>query len=84
MIDVGVVGVPDAVLGERVGAVVVADGDLRPEEVVAHCAGRLSGYKTPELVTFADELPETVLGKPDRAALRVLLAGVGPVTRPPA
>lgn len=84
VLDVGVVGVPDDVLGERVGAVVVADGDLGPEEVVAHCAGRLSGYKTPELVAFADELPETVLGKPDRAALRRLLAGAGTVTRPPA
>ena len=38
VVDVGVVGVPDAGLGERVGAVVVTAGPVDPGELVAHGA----------------------------------------------
>jgi len=72
--DVAVVGVVDLELGERVGAVVVVSGPVTPAELVAHCSGRLSTYKAPEFVEFVDELPVSVLGKLDRAALRAQLS----------
>jgi len=76
--EAGVVGVPDPVLGERVGAVVVVDGQVTTAELTAHCASRLATFKVPDYVGFADELPLTVLGKLDRRSLIGLLDTAGP------
>jgi long-chain acyl-CoA synthetase len=81
VIDVGVVGVPDPELGERVGAVVVASAPVSAGDLVDHCQGRLATYKVPELVVFADDLPISVLGKLDRTALRALLGDAPRVSR---
>lgn len=82
VVDVGVVGVPDPDLGERVGAVVVTDGTVSAAGLIGHASAYLAGYKVPELVVFVDELPVTALGKPDRPALRARLAGATPAPRP--
>ncbi len=74
VIDVGVVGVPDSDLGERVGAVVVSDQEIRPEVLIQYCSLHLASYKVPEFVVFTDDLPISALGKLDRKALRSLLA----------
>ena len=80
--DVGVVGVPDPELGERVGAVAVTDGSVDAEDLVAYCRGRLATYKAPEFMVFADDLPISVLGKLNRPALRELLADAPQLSRP--
>ncbi len=80
--DVGVVGITDAELGERVGAVVVTSGSVTAEVLVEHCTTRLATYKVPEYLRVADELPFTVLGKLDRKALRTLLDGAPRLDRP--
>jgi len=51
--------------GEAVVAtVVLRDGGVAaPEELRAHCAARLAGFKVPKVVEFADELPRTASGK---------------------
>ena len=69
VVEAAVVGVPDAELGERVGAVVVVCAPVTADELTAHCATRLASYKLPEYLGFADELPMTVLGKLDRRSL---------------
>jgi long-chain acyl-CoA synthetase len=81
VIDVGVVGVPDTDLGERVGAVVVASEPVAAESLVGHCTSRLATYKVPEYLVFAPELPFTALGKLDRKALRALLRDAPAIRR---
>jgi len=51
--------------GEAVVAtVVLRDGGVAaPEELRAHCAARLAGFKVPKEVEFADVLPRTGSGK---------------------
>jgi long-chain acyl-CoA synthetase len=69
-----VVGLPDAVSGERVKAYVVAkDGEtVTPEELEAWCRDPtqgLTGYRIPKEWEFRDQLPETLIGKVLRRVL---------------
>jgi acyl-CoA synthetase (AMP-forming)/AMP-acid ligase II len=60
--DVAVVGIPDATWGEIVCAVVVVRaGHHAPdvEQLRAHCAGRLAGFKQPRRVEVAETIPRT-------------------------
>jgi cyclohexanecarboxylate-CoA ligase len=68
-----VVGEPDARLGERVCAFVVASApfDLAACRAWFEKQG-VAVFKTPERVVQLDELPLMAAGKPDRAALKEL------------
>jgi fatty-acyl-CoA synthase len=70
--DAAVVGRPDARWGEvGVAYVVIRPGEhTDAEELLAHCAQRLAGYKVPRAVEFVDELPRSSVGKVLRRALR--------------
>jgi len=70
--EAAVIGVPDAYRGETVKAVVSlkAGASATHEDLVAHCRENLAAYKTPRLIEFLDDLPKTVSGKIQRAALR--------------
>ena len=72
-----VVGLPDPLRGEIVGAVVVptSSANLQEEELLAACAANLSSYKVPRtlLLLPAEELPVLATGKPDLAAVQALL-----------
>ncbi|MBU1276691.1 MAG: long-chain-fatty-acid--CoA ligase [Proteobacteria bacterium] len=63
--EVAVVGVPDAVWGQRVHAVVaLKEGhSIRDQEVVDFCRGRLAGFKKPKTVQFVKCLPRSAAGK---------------------
>jgi o-succinylbenzoate---CoA ligase len=56
---------PDSEWGEAVVAtVVLRDGlDVTPDELRAHCAGRLAAFKVPKAIAFAEQLPRTQSGK---------------------
>ncbi len=77
VVEAAVVGVPHAVLGEDVAAVVV----LRPgtevtlDDLRRHCAERLADYKVPRRIETADELPRNATGKVLKAELRRQLVG---------
>jgi long-chain acyl-CoA synthetase len=75
--EAAVVGVPDAVLGQRVfGFVKLADGtkDAVVSEILANAATRLASYKVPESLEILDELPRNALSKVDRNALQAIAA----------
>ena len=76
--DCAVIGVPHAVLGEEVGAVIV----LRPgrtieaEELMRHVATRLAKFSVPTKIFFRSEpLPRNPAGKVLKRQLRDELAG---------
>lgn len=69
-----VVGIPDEALGERVGAAVELEPDatgLSLDEVAAYFADEgYAVYQRPERLVVVEELPETQVGKLDRAAVK--------------
>ena len=71
--QVGVVGVPSAARGEEVVAVVVGTGTESHDGIAQHCRARLPREKWPDRIFYADSLPATSGGKPDRARLRAIV-----------
>jgi fatty-acyl-CoA synthase len=71
-----VVGRPDDKLGEvPVAVIVLAHGrKLSAEQVMAMFEGRIAPYKQPRDVVFLDVMPRTSVGKPEKMALRALVA----------
>lgn len=71
VLEVGVIGVPDANSGEAVKAVIVKNDDsLTEKDVIDHCRKNLTNYKVPKLIEFRTELPKTNVGKILRRELR--------------
>jgi long-chain acyl-CoA synthetase len=74
VLEVAVVGTPDARTGEAVRAYVVANpehpGPLSAEDVLAHCKQHLAAYKRPSSVVLRDELPKSPIGKVLRKDLK--------------
>ena len=70
--DCAVVGLPDADLGERVVAVVVAAPGtmLDPADLRDALRTSLAGYKVPKQVFLAPSLPRNTMGKVEKARLR--------------
>jgi acyl-CoA synthetase (AMP-forming)/AMP-acid ligase II len=64
-------GLPDEKYGEEVAAVVV--GEVTPDELIAHCRGRLAAFKAPKRVYVVDAIPKTATGKLQRQRLPDLL-----------
>ena len=63
--EVAVVGVPDALRGERIKAVVVLteEAQLTYEQLLTYCRQHLAAFKVPHMVEFRDSLPKSHLGK---------------------
>lgn len=76
VVDACTVGLPDALLGETVGACVVlrAGAVLSSPALIAHTRQKLAAYKCPQRIVFVDALPRTSRGKVNRAGLRPLFA----------
>jgi len=70
--EVAVIGMPDALRGERIKAIVVPteDAELTDEQVIAHCRGHLAPFKVPRVVEFGESLPKSHLGKVLKRELR--------------
>jgi mycobactin salicyl-AMP ligase len=68
-----VIGLPDPVLGEKVCAVLVVDGDVPAlAQIKAFLSDRgLAQFKLPDVLRRADTLPVTSVGKIDKKALQI-------------
>jgi long-chain acyl-CoA synthetase len=75
VLEVAVIGVPDAKSGEAVRAYVVPrQAALTAEQVRAHCRQFLTDYKIPRSVEFRHDLPKTPVGKILRKDLKAEVA----------
>jgi fatty-acyl-CoA synthase len=72
-----VVGVPDPTWGEAVTAVVVPARPVDAVELGNLVRAQKGPVYVPKRIEFADELPLTALGKPDRHAVRARLSPAG-------
>lgn len=77
VLDVAVIGIPDAEMGEQVKAVVQLDRGVEPnesiaDELIAYARERVAHYKAPKSVDFVDELPRTPTGKLVKGKLKDL------------
>ena len=73
VLEVAVIGVPHAVWGEMVKAVVVPREGLEVAEadLISFCRGKIAGYKIPKSIDFSDQpLPKTGPGKIAKRRLR--------------
>ncbi|GHG58650.1 acyl-CoA synthetase [Sinomonas cellulolyticus] len=79
VLDVAVIGMPDARWGERPVAFVVraSASQLTAETLSGHVRGLLAGFKVPREIHFTDELPKTSTGKTLKHELRALAAAEG-------
>ena len=72
--QVALVPIPDAGLGEKSCAFVVARTNLRGVDLRRHLTGLgIADYKLPDRFRFVDDLPLTAVGKPDKKQLRAQL-----------
>jgi len=73
IVDVQVIGVPDARYGEEIMAWVRSRpgaADLTVDNVRSFCQGKIAHYKIPRYVHVADEFPMTVTGKIQKYKMR--------------
>jgi acyl-CoA synthetase (AMP-forming)/AMP-acid ligase II len=70
VLDVAVIGIPSEQWGESVHAVVVRNGGLEEESLLAWAREHLAGYKLPRSVSFVDEIPRNASGKILKKVLR--------------
>ncbi|MGB3331541.1 MAG: class I adenylate-forming enzyme family protein [Mycobacterium sp.] len=70
--DACVLAVPDEVMGEKVGAVLLGDqGEIDVAAVLEYCRGQLADFKVPQYISVVSEaLPRTASGKLLKAQLR--------------
>ncbi len=72
VLEVAVIGVPDAKWGEAIRAVVTrrAGTSLTDAELIAWCRERMTAFKCPTSVVFVDTLPKGGTGKVQKSVLR--------------
>jgi long-chain acyl-CoA synthetase len=84
--EAAVVGVPDAIFGQRVfGFLKLVNGtkDTVVSEILRNVATRLASYKVPEGLEILDKLPRNALSKVDRNRLQAMAAKTNEAARPP-
>ena len=84
-----VFAIPDARLGDEVGAAVIlrknSTAEISESDLRAHAASKLASYKIPRRIVFVDELPRNAIGKVQRIGMaeKLGLTHLQPVTAAP-
>jgi len=73
VIEVSVVGKPNAIWGEIPVAVVVANRAMTDIDILSPLEGQLARYKHPKEVVFVDSLPRNAMGKVVAESVRAML-----------
>ena len=72
--EIGVIGVPDKLVGQYIKAFVVLEADARGKlseaQIAEFCQDKLAHYKIPKIIEFVGEIPKTDVGKVSRRELR--------------
>jgi long-chain acyl-CoA synthetase len=79
VLDAAVIGVPDAVLGQRVAAFVQLAGDPSGavvDDILGWAKAQLAGHKVPEWLELIDEIPKNAFGKANRVLLAAMLSHI--------
>ncbi len=69
--DSAVVGIPDDETGEALVAFIVfkQGSSMQESEIIKACGEKLTRYKVPRHIRIVEDLPKTLVGKVDKAAL---------------
>jgi fatty-acyl-CoA synthase len=72
IVDVQVIGVPDARYGEELMAWIRlrADASITVDDIAEFCRGKIAHYKVPRYVHVTDDFPMTVTGKVQKYKMR--------------
>ena len=71
VVEAAVIPVPDEMMGEKVGAVIVTGPEFELDAVIAHVRDRIADFKVPQYVALREEpLPRNPGGKVLKAQLR--------------
>lgn len=73
--ECSVIGIPDALRGQAIKAVIVLSADYQPSHLLENeirdfCNSRLAEYKWVRSIEFVEEMPKTISGKICRTQLR--------------
>jgi acetyl-CoA synthetase len=82
VLEAGVVGLPDAIIGQRVRGYVILRASYEPSaalaaEITANVGARIAAFKVPKEIVFVDTLPRTATGKLMRRELRAAAIASG-------
>ncbi|WP_041277553.1 AMP-binding protein [Desulfotalea psychrophila] len=70
--EVQVFGIPDPRLGEELCAWIIVrpEHSLEKSDIRQFCRGKIASYKIPHHISFVDEMPMSVTGKPQKFKMR--------------